>query len=378
MPQDASRPSRRRLLAALAAAPFLAASPAPAAAPDVYFGVSGPFSGDNANYGRVWKLAMNMAVDEINSSGGLRGRKLDLIYQDTQSDPKQSVAVAQQFVQDDRIIGELGDFASPASMAASPIYERAQMVQFGFTNSDPNFTKGGDYMWSTAVTMQQDASYVAKTTRPYGTKHAILYRDTDWGKTSHDVYADTAKSLGAQIVASENYLENEKDYRSILLKVRDANPDVVVMFSYYTDGALILQQARDVGLTAKLIATAGSCYNAQFLKLGGSSVDGVIMPVIFFITDPRPDVQRFVSEYRRRYSEDPDQYGARAYDATKILAWAAVRGNFTRTGIKTALETGKNIPSILFGPCEFGPDRRVKNVRETFITVKDEKFAYWH
>ena len=370
--------TRRQALTTIAAVPLAAsATRVTYAAGDVYFGVSGPFSGDNANYGRVWRMAMNMAVDEINAAGGLQGRKLNLVYQDTQSDPKQSVAVAQQFVDDQKIIGELGDFASPASMAASPIYERAHMVQFGFTNSDPNFTKGGQYMWSTAVTMQQDAAYVARTARPYGKKQAIIYRATDWGKTSHDVYAATAEKLGAQIVASENYLENEKDYRSILLKVRSANPDVVAMFAYYTDGALLLQQARDVGLSPKFTATAGSCYNAQFLKLGGDAVNGVIMPVVFFVSDPRPEVQTFVSEYRRRYKEDPDQYAARAYDATKIMAWAAQRGNFTRTGIRDALAAGKGIPSILFGPCEFGPDRRVKNVRESFITVKDGKFAYW-
>lgn len=370
--------SRRQALAAVASVPLAASvRQAAGAAGDVFFGVSGPFSGDNANYGRVWRMAMNMAADEINASGGLQGRKLNLVFQDTQSDPKQSVAVAQQFVDDSRIIGELGDFASPASMAASPIYQRAQMVQFGFTNSDPNFTKGGSYMWSTAVTMQQDATYMARTARPYGAKHAIIYRDTDWGKTSHDVYAATATKLGAQIVASENYLETEKDFRSVLLKVRAANPDVVSMFAYYTDGALLMQQGKDVGLSPKLTAAAGSCYNAQFLKLGGDAVNGVILPVIFFVADPRPEVQAFVTEYRRRYKEDPDQYAARAYDSTKILAWAAQHGNFTRTGIRDALASGKNIPSILFGPCEFGPDQRIKNVHESFITVKAGRFTYW-
>src|SRR5271166_5726038 len=259
MSHDSLRLPRRRALAGLASLPIAASVPRIAvAADDVFFGVSGPFSGDNANYGRVWRMAMNMAVDEINGAGGLRGRKLTLIFQDTQSDPKQSVAVAQQFVGDRRIVGELGDFASPASMAASPIYERAQMVQFGFTNSDPNFTKGGQYMWSTAVTQQQDAAFVARTFRPYGVRHAIVYRNTDWGKTSHDIYADTVKSLGAQIFASENYLETEKDFRCILIKVRNANPEVLSMFSYYTDGALILQQARDIGLNPKAIVTAGS------------------------------------------------------------------------------------------------------------------------
>src|SRR6185437_15894402 len=121
------------------------------AAEPIYYGVSGPFSGDRASYGAVWKKGMGMAADEINAAGGIKGRKIELVWQDTQSDPKQSVPVAQKFVDDPRIIAELGDFSSAASMAASPVYERAKLVQYGYTNSSPLFTNGGQYMWSPSV-----------------------------------------------------------------------------------------------------------------------------------------------------------------------------------------------------------------------------------
>jgi branched-chain amino acid transport system substrate-binding protein len=76
------------------------------------------------------------------------GRPLAYNFEDSQSDPRQSVAIAQKLVNDKRVLIELGDFSSPASMAASPIYQRAGLVQLGFTNSHPDFTKGGDYIWS--------------------------------------------------------------------------------------------------------------------------------------------------------------------------------------------------------------------------------------
>jgi len=140
---------RRRLLRGLAAAPaaglLLSQGVRLGAAQEepIRFGVSGPFSGNNAEYGRIWQQAMNLALEEINGAGGIQGRPLELVYEDTQSDPKQSVPVAQKFAGDASILAELGDFASPASMAASPIYERGKLVQFGFTNSHPDFTKGG-------------------------------------------------------------------------------------------------------------------------------------------------------------------------------------------------------------------------------------------
>src|SRR5437879_7289433 len=87
----------------------------------ILLGVSGPLTGPNAQYGAQWKQGFDLALDEINGAGGIKGRPLAYIFEDTQSDPRQSVAVAQKFVADPRIVAELGDFSSPASMAASPI-----------------------------------------------------------------------------------------------------------------------------------------------------------------------------------------------------------------------------------------------------------------
>src|SRR5262249_45120477 len=120
------------------------------AAEPILLGVSGPLTGPNAQYGAQWKQGFDLALDEIHTAGGIHGRKLGDVFEDSQSDPRQSVAIAQKFVSDAKIVMELGDFSSPASMAASPIYQRAGLVQFGFTNSHPDFTKGGDFMWSTS------------------------------------------------------------------------------------------------------------------------------------------------------------------------------------------------------------------------------------
>jgi branched-chain amino acid transport system substrate-binding protein len=98
----------------------------------------------------------------------------------------------------------------------------------------------------------------------------------------------------------------------------------LVLFAYYTDGALLLQQAADVGLNAKIV-TSGACYNQKFIELGGDAVEGVVMPVEFFAGDPRPDIRRFVDTYRQRYREPPDLFAAYAYDAVKIVGWAAQR-----------------------------------------------------
>jgi len=373
--------SRARFLAALGTTALAACSGSrgggAGAASVVRFGVSGPFSGDDANYGRVWRAAMDLAADEINRSGGLHGRPLELVYEDTQSDPRQSVVVAQQFADDPSILVELGDFSSAASIAASPVYERAGLVQFGFTNSDPKFTAGGEYMFSTATSVRADARIIAKRAARIGRRHAVVFQDTVWGKSASSAYAASAKELGVDVVSVQNYLPDTKDFHAVLGNVRAANPDVVVYYSYYTDGALLARQARDVGLTARSVTT-GACYNQQFIALGGPAVDGFVLPVEFFAADPRPAVRRFARAYETRYHEVPDLFAGFAFDAVRIAAWAAVDGGFTRSGVRDAFATGTRIPSIVDGPFHFGADRRSARSSERWLVIRNGGFTLWN
>src|ERR1700677_5217662 len=237
----------RRLLLSVPA--VLLPLPALAAEP-ILAGVSGPMTGPNAQYGAQWKRGFDLALDEINGAGGVNGRPIAYVFEDSQADPRQSVTIAQKIVSDPRIIMELGDFSSPASMAASPIYQRGKLVQFGFTNSHPDFTKGGDYMWSTALSQAEEQPLLARyATKDLGFKRiAVLYLNTDWGRTSKDIFAKAAAENGAQVVAAEGYQPNEKDFRATLVRVNEAKPDSIVLISYYADGAQIVRQARSSGL----------------------------------------------------------------------------------------------------------------------------------
>lgn len=102
----------------------------------------------------------------------------------------------------------------------------------------------------------------------------MLYLNTDLGKTTTELFVGKAKELGAEVVVQEPYLPTEKDFRPILSKARDANPDALILISYYNDGALIAQQRKAVSLDAAMVAI-GSVYSPQFIKLGREAVEGV-------------------------------------------------------------------------------------------------------
>jgi branched-chain amino acid transport system substrate-binding protein len=372
---------RRVLLAGLGALALnlpQAALAATTGTEPILFGVSGPLTGPNAQYGAQWKAGFDLALEEINGNGGVLGRPLAYVFEDSQSDPRQSVAIAQKFVNDPKIVIELGDFSSPASMAASPIYQRAGLVQFGFTNSHPDFTKGGDFIWSPSISQADSQPLLADLAiKTLGLrKVAVLHLNTDWGRTSKDVFVKAVAERGGAVVAAEGYQADEKDFRSTLVRVRDAKPDGIVLISYYADGALIAAQVRTTGIALPLVAV-GSVYSPKFIELGGAAVEGVFTNTTFFPDEPRAEVQNFVKRFRARYQREPDAFNAYAFDAV-VLAAAAIRtaGSVDRKAIRDALYKVREVSSVVFGKATFDPvTRRVLGVKSVDLVVHEGKWA---
>ena len=211
---------RRTLLAGTAAlgTAALVHGRSAAAADAVVVGVSGPLTGQMAQYGSQWKASFDLAIEQIKAGGG---PAIEYQFEDSQADPRQSVAIAQKFVNDDRIVIEVGDFSSTASMAASPIYQRGKLVQFGQTNSHPDFTKGGDYMWSSSISQAEEQPNLADyAINGLGLKKlAVLHLNTDWGTTAKNLFVKAVQDKGAEVVGTEGFLPGEKDFRSTLVRL---------------------------------------------------------------------------------------------------------------------------------------------------------------
>ena len=344
----------------------------------VTIGVSGPLTGQNAQYGAQWKKGFDLALEEVNAKGGVNGRPLQYVFEDSQADPRQTVAIAQKFVSDPKIVVEVGDFSSTASMAASPIYQRAGLVQFGFTNSHPNFTKGGDFIWSNSVSQADEQPRLAKYAADLGFKRlAVLYLNTDWGRQSQKIFSEAAKADGLDVVASEGYQPDEKDFRSTLVRVRDAKPDAIVLISYYADGALITRQIRTVGLTTPIVAS-GSIYSPKFIELAGDAANGVFTETNFFPGENRPEVQTFVTKFRAKYNEEPDDFNAVAYDTIILLAAVMNQYGVDRTAIRDGLAQIKDVPSVIYGKATFDPEtRRVAGARAVYLVIKNGQYTLW-
>jgi len=376
--------NRRAVLSAAALALIASASPAVAQTATangepIYLGVSGPLTGPNAQYGAQWKQGFDLALDQINGAGGINGRPLTYVFEDSQSDPRQAVAIAQKFVADKRIVAEVGDFASPASMAATPIYQRAGLVQFGFTNSHPDFTKGGDYAWSNSVSQADEQPLNASYAKRLGLKRiAVLHLNTDWGRTSKDLFVRAVKDLGGEVVAAEGYLPEEKDFRSTLVRVRDAKPDGLMLISYYADAALILRQVKQAGLKLPVVASS-SVYSPKLFELGGDAVEGLFTSARFFPEDPRPEVRKFVDSFKAKYGKEPDAFNAYAYDTVILIGQVLREAGTERKAVRDGLAKVKDVPSVIYGKATFDPaTRRVSGAKSVDLVVKDGRFVVWN
>lgn len=363
---------RRSVLSATLGAAALSRG-ARAANPPVFVGVSGPLTGPNAQYGAQWKDSFDLALSEVNPAAQ---HPIQYVFEDSQSDPRQSVAIAQKFVNDPRIVMELGDFSSPASMAASPIYQRARLVQFGFTNSHPDFTKGGDYMWSSSISQAEEQPGLADyAIRGLGkTRLGVIHLNTDWGVTSKNLFAAAAQQKGATVTAAEGFLPNERDFRSTLVRIRDSNPDCIVILAYYADCATIVRQIRTLGLPQAIVAVS-SVYSPKLIELGGDAVNGVHVTTTFFPDDPRPEVQRFVTAFKTRFNRDPDTFNATAYDTMVLASTLVNRYGTTRAAIRQGLAEVRDVPSVIFGTIQFDQQtRRVAGAHYKWLVVRDGRF----
>jgi len=311
----------------------------------IYVGLSAPLTGNYSEYGTNWQKSIQIAVEKINAKGGIKGRSLQIVAEDSKSDPKDSAQIAQKFSSDPKIVATIGDFTSTACMAAQPIYDRAGLVQLSPTASHPEFAPKSQWSFGIIGTQAEEGAFMADyTVKKDGKKKiAVLYINNDWGIAAQQQYIKRAKEDGAEIVAVENYFDRDKDFTGVLTKLRGSKPDALYIATMYNDGALMSKQREKLGWNDVAVFGPGSLYSPKLLELGGSSVEGLRTSTIFMITDPRPEVQEFIKAFKARNNGvDPNMFAAIAYDAITILANAIEKAGTDRKAIRDELAKTQN------------------------------------
>ncbi len=345
----------------------------------VYFGVSSATTGQYAQYGEQFKKGFELALDQVNADGGINGHPVALKYQDSQSDPKQSVTVAQKFVGDKSVSLVFGDYSSAASIPASPIYTSGKLLQYGFNNSNPDFTqKGSEYQWSTSITTSANYEWTADYIKKQGVSSVgVTYLNTaDWGIPAYQSFKAEADKIGLTITDAEGVLDTSDDYRPSLTKAVAGNPQAFVHIGYGPDSAKIVTQLRAIGYK-------GTFYGGQDEQSFDGTPDaaGSIIGAEFVETSSDPKVKAFVAEFKKKYpkEEHVTLFEAGAYDALNVAVAAAKEGGTSREGILKGFQQLKDVPSVVYGTITFDQStRRVASPQLTPTILKDGKWVEYN
>jgi branched-chain amino acid transport system substrate-binding protein len=344
----------------------------------IYFGVSAAETGQYAQYGQQFKEGFGLALAQVNAKGGINGHPVALKYEDSQSDPKQSVTVAQDFVNDPSVALVFGDYSSAASIPASPIYTAGKLVQYGFNNSDPDFTaKGSEYQWSTSVTTNETYTWTADYIKKEGVSSVgVTYLDTaDWGVPAYAAFKAEAKKVGLTITDGEAVDPTSNDYRPSLIKAVAGNPQAFVHIGYGPDAAEIVSQLRAIGYK-------GTFYGGQDVQAFDETktAQGSIEGAEFLATNPAPAVQSFVKAFEKKYPNEKSvtSFEAGAYDALNVAVAAAKLGGTSRAGILKGFKEIKDVPSVVYGTITFDPSTRLPAAPQLTPTIlkNDQWVAY--
>ena len=274
------------LLRSLFAAAALAAASVSAFAQDLFVGYQLPLTGTQSQYGEVFRNAATLQLEKFNAAGGVGGRKVQIVYEDSKSDPKEAVNIARKFVDDKRIIAVLGDFASGPSMAAGEVYGKAGMPQLSQTASHPDFLKVSNWQFRNITTQAQEGPFNAKWLRDRGVKTvAVIGLQNDWGLSATGEFTKAFEALGGKVTSTELFNPGARDFKAILTKVSQGKPEAIYFAMFYEEGALILQQVRQLNVNARLYS-ASPFYAPKLIELAGPAAEGVLLSTTFVADSP--------------------------------------------------------------------------------------------
>ena len=341
----------------------------------IYVGLMAPMTGDYAEYGMFFKQGMEVAIDQVNKAGGIKGRMVEIVVGDSRADPKEAALVAQKFTANPKIVAVVGDFTSSCAMAAAPIYESAQMVQISPSSSHPEFTKLGKFMFRNTPTQEYEAPFLAKwAVKDLGKKKvATIYIKNDWGLSTNKYFVETAKSLGAEVLAQEEFLPGEKDYTAILTKIKNTNPELLYLGAMYAETALITTQMQKMRFKPIMMGCT-AIFSPKLIELAGDAVEGILANALYFPEFDRPEVKTFTKAFVEKNKKEPNNFAALAYDSMNILTYAIKTADLDRVKMRDVIASLKNFPGAT-GAATFVGGDVVKEYGK--IVVKNGKWAVY-
>lgn len=327
-------------------------------------------SGGTANFGQSSDKGSRLAIAEANAAGGVLGKQLELITEDTRSQSTEARTSALKLIQQDKVVALLGEVASSNSIAAAPEAQKAQIPMVSPASTNPEVTQKGDYIFRICFIDPFQGEVMAKFAHnSLGKKTAAIFTDV---KSAYSVglaqyFKETFVSLGGQVVSEEAYSQGDIEFKAQLTKIKQTAPEVLFIPGYYSEVGLIARQARELGLEAVLMGGDG-WDSPKTIEVGGASVEGAYFSNHYSADDPNPVIQDFIVKYKEAHNgETPDAMAVLGYDAARIVIDAIRRAGSTQgSAIRDALAATVDFPGVS-GTITIDAER---NARKAAVVLK--------
>jgi branched-chain amino acid transport system substrate-binding protein len=314
---------------------------------DIPVGFYASLSGDGASFGQSSKDGTQLAVDEINAAGGvLGGRQLRLLIEDDQSKPDQASNAVAKLITQDKVVALLGEVASSRSLAAAPIAQRYKIPMITPASTNERVTEAGDYIFRVCFIDAFQGEVLAKFAyNDLKARTAAILKDItqDYSVGLAESVVTHFTALGGRMSAPVSYSAGDTDFKAALTNIKRLQPDVIFATGYYPEAALIVRQARELGMRMPMLG--GDGWVGESLKNGREALQNTYISNHYSGDNPDPIVQTFEQSYRAKFGYAPDSMAALAYDAVKVLVDAITRAGSTdgvkvRDALATADVTG--------------------------------------
>lgn len=330
-----------------AAAPNQA--PAPADPGTILVGEVGSLTGAQATFGISTRNGVELAVNEVNAAGGVKGRKLAVRVYDDQGKPEEAANAVTRLITQDTVKVIIGEVASTNSLAMAPKAQGAKVPMITPSSTNPKVTEVGDYIFRVCFIDPFQGAVMARFARENLklSNFAILKdQKSDYSLGLAEVFTAKVKELGGKIITVEAYSQGDSDFRAQLTAMKSQKPEAIYIPGYYTDVGLIARQARELGLKSVLLGGDG-WESEKLFELGGSAVDGSYYSNHYSAEDPSPSVQKFLIDYKKIYGSVPDSLAALGYDAMKVAVEAMKRApDLSGPALRDAIAQTKGLQGV--------------------------------
>ena len=306
-------------------------------------------TGRDASFGEASLRGARLAVDELNASGGVLGRPVELVVEYNRSLAGESATAAKKLISRDRVAALVGECSSARTLEAASVAQAGGVPLVTPAATSPRITQVGDEIFRVCFADPFQGRVIATfARRRLGLGRAALLVDSSapYSVGLAEYFSRTFTALGGEIVATQSYMGSETDFRAQLTAIRAARPDALFLPGYYVAAGLVARQARELGMKATLLG--GDGFEApQLLEIGGAALEGTYYATHFAVESTGKASRGFVEAFRGRYGTVPNGLAALTYDAVRLVADAIGRAGTTEhASVRRALAATRDFAGV--------------------------------